>query len=522
MSVYLVGAGPGDPGLITVRGAQLLSRAEVVIFDRLVPSSLVDLAPATAIRIDVGKRPGEGQDERQAQINELLVRYGTEGKLVVRLKGGDPFVFGRGGEEAEALSASRVPFEIVPGVSAAFAVPAAAGIPVTHRGLARTVTVVTGHVGDPASEGPSSTVGFEDAGELDRVDWEALARARGTLVIMMGVQKRAEIARLLIEAGRSPDTPVAVVNRGTTQQQRTVRTDLAGLGDVELDAPSIIVVGEVAALDLAPPGEGDPDGSDTSGLPLSGLSVVVTRAHSQAQGLVSALGRAGARVVALPVLAIADPADGGRAMRRAAARLARSQYEWVVFTSANAVERFVSSLGEGANFAGASVAAVGETTRAALRELGFEVALVPQTHDARSLALAMPPSGGSGPGRVLFPRAADAGDRLVKGLTEKGWEVDDVEVYRTVPAGPSEGATEQALAAAEAADVVTFASPSAVRFYLEMTAGRRVPPVVACIGPVTAKAAAAAGLHVDCVAREQSAEGLVDALAALGLRTEGY
>ncbi len=513
MTVYLVGAGPGDPGLITVRGAQLLSQADVVIFDRLVPTALVDLAPASAVRIDVGKRPGEGQQHRQEEINDLLVLHGREGKRVVRLKGGDPCVFGRGGEEAEALSASGVPFEIVPGVSSAFAVPAGAGIPVTHRGLARAVTVVTGHVGEDGSGGSESPARQSDSDEVDRVDWEALARARGTLVIMMGMQKRAEIAHLLIEGGRSPATPVAVIHRGTTTDQRAVRTDLAGLASVELGAPSIIVVGEVAALNLGGAREPEPS------LPLAGLSVIVTRARSQSRGLSSALSRAGARVIALPVIAIADPAEGGEAMRRAADLVGADGYEWVVFSSANAVERFASVLGENA-FGRARLAAVGEATSAALHARGFEVALVPESANAQSLARTMPANDGGGPGRVLFPCAAGAGEAFVERLREKGWQVDAVEAYRTVAAGPSDGATEEALAEAATADVVTFASPSAVRFYLEAT-GRVVPPVVACIGAVTARAAAAEGLQVDVVADEQTDDGLVKALVAHRMQRRG-
>jgi len=225
----------------------LLARAEVVVFDRLVPSELVDLAPPESLRIDVGKRPGQPQGPRQEEINELLVRHGREGKAVVRLKGGDPFVFGRGGEEAEALMTAGVAFEVVPGVSSAFAVPSAAGVPVTHRGFSRSVTVVTGHVTaapDPRSGSSGHAV------EADGVDWEALARAGGTLVVMMGMQNRTEISRRLVSAGRPESTPVLVVHRGTTPGQRVVRTDLAGLSSAHLEPPSIIVIGEVAALDL--------------------------------------------------------------------------------------------------------------------------------------------------------------------------------------------------------------------------------------------------------------------------------
>lgn len=238
MTVYLVGAGPGHPELLTLRGAALLGRADVVVHDRLVARELLELAPARALRLDVGKTPG--RPTRQADVNALLVEHGRRGATVVRLKGGDPFVFGRGGEEAEALLAAGVPFEVVPGVSSAFAAPAAAGIPVTHRGVSASVTVVTGRVGGP---GPSGGV-----------DWASLARAGGTLVVLMGMAERVAVAEALLAAGRPADTAVAVVHWGTTDRQRVVRTTLAGLADVDLPAPATIVVGPVAALALAPRG----------------------------------------------------------------------------------------------------------------------------------------------------------------------------------------------------------------------------------------------------------------------------
>ncbi len=235
MSVALVGAGPGDPGLLTVRGRELLSRADVVIHDRLVTAETLALASPDAERVDVGKRPGD--PGRQAAINGLMVEHARAGRAVVRLKGGDPFVFGRGGEEVEALREAGIEFEVVPGVSSAFAAPAAAGIPVTHRALAASVTVVTGHVGD--------------ASEPGAVDWHALGSAGGTLVILMGMSERQQIAERLLAAGRQASSPVAVVHWGTTAQEQVVRTDLGHLAEVELPAPAVIVVGPVAALDLS-------------------------------------------------------------------------------------------------------------------------------------------------------------------------------------------------------------------------------------------------------------------------------
>ncbi len=244
MTVSLVGAGPGDPGLLTRRGAELLARADVVIHDRLVSHELLELAPPGARLIDVGKAPGTS--DRQTDITAQLIEFGRTGQNVVRLKGGDPFLFGRGGEEAEALEQAGVAYEVVPGVSSALAVPAAAGIPVTHRGLASSVTVVTGHIGDPSTPGG--------------VDWDSLGRVGGTLVILMGMSERARISAALVDSGRDPDTPVAVVHWGTTARQQVVRSTLAGLAAVELPAPSVIVVGPVAAMDLAPGHGGDGSG----------------------------------------------------------------------------------------------------------------------------------------------------------------------------------------------------------------------------------------------------------------------
>jgi uroporphyrin-III C-methyltransferase len=243
MTVYLVGAGPGDPGLLTLRGAELLGRADVVLYDRLVTPDVLTLARSDALCIDVGKQPGThtpGADRRQQEIGHLLVEHGRTSAVVVRLKGGDPFVFGRGAEEIEILEAAGIPWQVVPGVTSALGVLGAAGIPATYRGLASSVTVVTGHTRDP---GAGSRCGHEP-------NWEALAHTGGTLVILMGMASRAAIAAALIGAGRAPHTPVAVIQDGTTPAQRTVRTTLAGLPDVDLGPPAVIVVGPV--VDLAP------------------------------------------------------------------------------------------------------------------------------------------------------------------------------------------------------------------------------------------------------------------------------
>ena len=491
MTVYLVGAGPGDPGLLTRRGAELLAGADVVVYDRLVAPSLLDLAPPGARRVDVGKSPGEDAAARQAGINELLVEEGRSGRTVVRLKGGDPFVFGRGGEEAVALRDAGVAFEVVPGVTSAFAAPAYAGVPVTHRGLATSVTVVTGNVVDPAAGG---------------VDWAALARAGGTVVVLMGMENRAEIAARLVAGGRPPETPVLVVHRGSLPDQAEVRTTLAGLAAVTLQAPATIVVGAVAALDL-----GRPPTPSPSSQPLAGDTVVVTRAAAQAGGLADGLRKAGATVLELPLVEIVSPADGGGALEAAADRVRAGAYDWVVCTSANGVARFVATLRDGRDLGTAKLAAVGAATARAFAACHLAADLVPADASAEGLAAAF----ATGPGRVLYPRAARARRVLADGLRAKGWEVDEVEAYDTVSRA---SAVELAPGTAEAIGLatVTFASPSTVRAFTELATlrGLPAPAAVACIGPVTARAARAAGYRVEVEAADHSDAGLVEALVA--------
>jgi uroporphyrinogen III methyltransferase/synthase len=479
MTVYLVGAGPGDPGLITVRGAEVLARADVVVYDRLSVASLLDLVPPGAERISVGKAPGRAS-RPQADINALLVERGKAGEEVVRLKGGDPFVFARGGEEAAALQAAGVPFEIVPGITSAVAVPAYAGIPVTHRGLSSTFTIVTGQEGEAGVP----------------VDWEALARLGGTIAVLMGVAKRDEITRRLMAGGLPADTPVAAITWGTRPEQHTCRTTLGRLAGEPIDSPAVMLIGGVATLDL-------PWYEDR---PLFGKRIVVTRAREQASDLVGRLHELGAATVELPVIEIGEPADGGTALRAAAGRV--GEYDWVAFTSANAVSRFFAALGDvGADtraLGGRRVAAIGPGTAEALAAAGVRADLVPERFVAESLLEAFP----DGPGRVLLPRAAVARDALPAGLTDRGWTVDVVEAYRTSVATPA----PEALAGAASAHAVTFTSSSTVTNYLAVAGTVPVPPVVACIGPITADTARSAGLHVDVVAPEHTIEGLVQAL----------
>jgi uroporphyrinogen III methyltransferase/synthase len=469
VTVYLVGAGPGDPGLLTRRGAELLARADVVVHDRLSEITLLDLAAAAAERIDVGKSPGGPVD--QDAINRLLVERGLRGQEVVRLKGGDPFVFGRGGEEAEALAAAGVAFEVVPGVSSAVAVPAYAGIPVTHRGLSTSFTVVTGH--------------SRHAVDND-VNWDALARAADTIVVLMGVAHRAEIAAHLQAGGLPGDTPVAAVHWGTRPGQRTVRTTLAQLADVTLEPPVTLVIGKVAGLDLR----------WFEGRPLFRRRIVVTRARTQASSLVEKLRALGAEPVELPTIEIAD----GAPLADLAGRLAT--YDWVVFTSVNAVDRLFRELQDARAFGPARVAAVGPGTAAALADRGIVADLQPPSAVAESLVQAFP----AGPGTVLLPQAADARPVVAEGVRAKGWDVDVVVAYRTVPAVPS----PDALAAAAKADAIAFTSSSTVTSWLALDAP--LPPIVACIGPVTAATAAEHGVPVTIVAAEHTVDGLVVAL----------
>lgn len=478
MTVYLVGAGPGDPGLMTCRGAALLASAQVVVHDRLGVARLTGLASPEAELIDVGKRPGSPVD--QGDINRILVESGRSGRRVVRLKGGDPFVFGRGGEEAAALEAAGIPYEVIPGVSAAIAAPAYAGVPLTHRGVATGFTVVTGHMASGGSSG---------------VDWEALARSDHTLVILMGVAERAAIAKKLISAGRDAGLPAMVVQHGTLPSQTVVRTTLGGLGACPVEPPATIVVGAVAALDFG----------WFERRPLSGLRLVVTRAAEDAGPLRAALEELGADVVTLPTIEIRDPADGGEALRRTCSEVGR--YDWAVLTSVNGAERFLDAVGDLRRLGGVKLAAIGPATASVLGNARLRPDLVPEEYVAESLVAAFPPAPPGG--RALLPRAAVARDVLPDGLAAKGWEVDVVEAYRTVPAP----ADPPVVTSAYRADVALFTSPSTVQHFCRLMQ-EPFAGVAACIGPVTAAEAALRGIEVAVEAPVHTAEGLVEAILA--------
>jgi uroporphyrinogen III methyltransferase/synthase len=499
VTVSLVGAGPGDPGLLTVRGAELLRVAEVVVHDRLASRAVLDLAPADARRVSVGKAPGRAE-MAQDDINALLVEQGRAGRRVVRLKGGDPFVFGRGGEEAEALAAAGVPFEIVPGITSAIAAPAYAGIPVTHRGVSTHFTVVTGHE-DPAK------------GRTD-VDWEALARAGGTIVILMGVGNLPAIVERLIAGGLSPDTPVAAVRYGTRPDQQTLRATLATIAKLDVLAPSALVVGAVAALELG--------WFETR--PLFGRRVVVTRAREQASELRARLEQFGAEVIELPAIAI-EPLD--------VALPPLEGYEWLVLTSPNGVaalfDRVLAEAGLDARaLGGLTVAAIGPGTAAALAARGIRADLVPDRFVAEALVDAFPAAARTGPGsqptrgestgesprggaKVLVARAEQARDVLPDGLRAKGYEVDVLPLYRTVPA-PADPSALEAVRGGDI-DALTFTSSSTVTNFSDLVGPLPdPPPLVVSIGPITSTTARDRGLRVDVEASEHTIDGLVDAL----------
>jgi uroporphyrinogen III methyltransferase/synthase len=496
--VYLVGAGPGDPGLLTARALELIATADTILHDRLIPPSALAGARADAELLFVGKRGG-GASVPQEQTEALMVERALSGRTVVRLKGGDPFVFGRGGEEALTLRAAGIPYEVVPGVTSGVAAAAYAGIPVTYRGLATAVALVTGH---------TRADGVEEAA----LDWPALAAFPGTLVFYMGVGQLPRIAESLIAAGRPASEPVAIVESGTLPAQRTVTGTLHDIAEVaqreEVRAPSITVVGPVAGLAdrlqwLAP-------------RPLRGRTVAVTRARAQASGLARKLEELGASVVQAPVIR-AEPLPGP------APDLSR--YDLVCFASPNAVTALFARLaqaGEAPNgspdngprdaraFARARVAAIGPGTARALAEHGLLADIVPERSVAESLveALADVPVE-----RALVARAREARDVLPDALRARGVDVDVLALYETV----AEPLSAAALADAGAADYIAFTSSSTVRFFLEAAGGAAAlsPETrIVSIGPITSQTLREHGLEPCVEAERHDIDGIIDALLA--------
>jgi uroporphyrinogen III methyltransferase / synthase len=476
--VYLVGAGPGDPGLLTVRAAELIGAADVVLYDRLIPPEALQHARPDAEVVYVGKE-GEGPQTPQEDTYRLLLEHARAGRRVVRLKGGDPFVFGRGGEEALVLREAGIRFEVVPGVTAGVAAASYAGIPVTHRDTASGVAFVTGHE-DPAKPGSA-------------LDWPALAGFPGTLVFYMGVRSLPRIAERLIAEGRAADEPAAVVERGTLPEQRTVLATLATIADrataERIRPPAVTVVGAVAALreQLA----------WLEARPLHGRTVAVTRARAQASALAARLRALGAAVVEAPAIRV----------RPLTAELPPVRdCDLVCVTSPNGAELLLERLRDARELAGITVAAIGPGTARALRERGIEPDVVPERAVAEGLVEALRDVPVR---RALVARAAEGRDVLPDALRARGAQVDVVALYETVAEPLDDGAR----AAAAAADYLLFTSASSVRFFAA-AAGRASlrGPRLASIGPATSAELRAQGAEPDVEAEPHTPDGLVDAL----------
>jgi uroporphyrinogen III methyltransferase / synthase len=495
--VWLVGAGPGDPGLLTVKGSRTLAVADVVVFDRLVNPAILELTHPGCERVDAGKQPGRAT-LTQSQINDLLVDRARAGQAVVRLKGGDPFVFGRGGEEAEACQRAGVAFEVVSGVSSAIAAPAYAGIPLTHRGVAASFCVITGH---------------EDPQKADaQVDWSRLAHSADTLVCLMGVQSLPATVDRLLKAGKPADTPAAVISWGTLNQQRTVTGTLSDLPAkaraAGVEAPAVAIFGDVVKL------REQLNWFETR--PLFGKRILVTRTRQQASELRSRFEEEGAEVIELATLEIVDGASP-QLLTQVTSALAAGEYAWVVFTSVNGVRRFMEALRENAldarAFRDCGIAVVGPGTARVLMEFGLRADAMPAEYDGSHLA-ALFGKQDLTRRRVLVPRADIARPELVTSLRAQGAEVEEVPLYRSELPRHPDPAVLARIGAGEL-DVVTFASSSAARNLVKML-GDRVSglhnALVACIGPNTAHTAERCGLRVGAVASEQTIPALVEAV----------
>jgi len=483
--VYLIGAGPGSPDLITVKGKECLQEADVVVYDYLASESLLSLAGEDAETIYAGKKSGR-HSMSQEEINNLLIEKAKEGLTVARLKGGDPFIFGRGGEEAMELSRAGITFEIVPGVTSAVAVPAYAGIPLTHRGYSSTVCFITGHE-DPTRE-------------ESNINWSALSESSGTLVFLMGIGNLEKIARKLIESGRPSDSPVVVIGNGTMPNQRTITGTLANISkkvkDADLTPPGVIVVGDVVNL------RGHLNWFESR--PLFGKRILVTRPEDQATGFIMALSGLGAECLLFPTIEIIPPESWGE-LDRAIEGL--SIYDWILFTSVNGVAYFFARLDvakkDTRHLNGIKIGAIGPKTAAALMDRGINPDLIPDTYRAEE--------------RVLLPRPAIARDLIPKSLKSLGALVDEVEAYQTVQPEYSQDQLDRLFKKGKI-DMITFTSPSGVTNVLALLEGKPIYEEiskvgVACIGPVTAQRAKEVGLKVVVAPDEYTAEALARAIA---------
>lgn len=497
--VYLVGAGPGDAGLITVRGAELLGRAEVVVYDALVNLDLLRLAPAEAELIYAGKRASDHAIP-QEELNHLLVSKARAGKCVVRLKGGDPYVFGRGGEEAGELAGAGIAFEVVPGISSAIAGPNYAGIPLTHRDYCSAFSVITGH--EDTTKGESE------------VDWARVAKAPGTKVVLMGVTRMGEISEKLIANGMSADTPAAMVRWATTGRQQSVCGTLKTIAEVAEKAgfkpPGLTVIGEVVQLRQKL--------NWFEKRALFGRRIVVTRTREQASQLSRRLLELGADVLEIPTIRIVPPTERHPI---AEVLLDLNAYDWIVFTSPNGVsaffEFFFKVFEDLRDIGGVRIAAVGPATAAIVRGLHLKVDATPEAYLASKITAAMAERGSLENLKVLLLRAEEANRELPAELEAAGAIVDDVACYKTVPETEDRNGSAGRLLE-EGADWITFASSSAAenfnaRFDLKQLLARHPQIKLASIGPETSKAIAALGLKADLEAREHTIDGLVKALA---------
>lgn len=495
--VYLVGAGPGDPDLITVRGIHCLKQADVVIYDFLASPKLLRYAREGAQTIYVGKKGGS-HTLAQDKINELIVAKAKEGNIVVRLKGGDPFIFGRGGEEAEVLAEAGIPFEVVPGVTSAIAAPAYAGIPLTHRRYNTSVAFVTGHE-DPTKK--ESTI-----------DWQRLATGVGTLVFLMGVKNLPLIAQRLIGAGRDPKTPVALVRWGTTARQTTLvgtlKTIVAKVKKTDFKPPAITVVGQVVKLRKKL--------NWFEKKLLFGKSIVVTRAREQASTLVSRLSALGAECLECPTIKVVPPRDW-TPLDAAIDRLER--YDWLVFTSVNGVSFFFKRLYEKEKDVRAlkdvQTAAIGPATSRRLMDFGLKSDIVPETYRAESIVEAFKKEAVNGK-KVLLPRAREARPLLPVELRKMGALVDEIAAYETEQVAEDADILLKRLEAGSI-DLLTFTSSSTVRNFKALLPPERFESLinrvaVACIGPITADTARGLGFKVDITAEEYTIDGLCDAV----------
>jgi uroporphyrinogen III methyltransferase/synthase len=495
--VYLVGAGPGDPGLITVKGRECIQKADVLIYDYLASPILLRHANTKAEMIYVGKKGGD-QTLSQEGINNLIVEKAKTGAIVTRLKGGDPFIFGRGGEEAEVLIESGIPFEVVPGVTSAIAAPAYAGIPLTHRKFTSTVAFITGH------EDPNKN--------NSNIDWASLARGIGTLVFLMGVKNLPDIVDQLIKNGKSPETPVALVRWGTTSRQKTVSGTLSdiveGVRAAKLKAPSIIVIGDVVRLRKQM--------KWFENRPLLGKKIVVTRAREQSSGLVAKLSEMGADVLECPTIKVV-PSEDLLPLDSAISSL--KSYDWIIFTSVNGVKYFFEHLfvkGSDSRALGhLRTAAIGPATADMLLKFGLRTDIIPESFRAESVVEAFLKENIAGK-KILLPRAQEARPILPVELRKMGAVVDEINTYRTIQDRQNVDILLEDLRK-NGIDMVTFTSSSTVKNFKalipnDMFFSLLNGVTVACIGPITADTAKELGFNVDVIAEEYTIPGLCKAI----------